>query len=241
MSSPIGRDGRDHAEYEKYFYPGPEPRTLINKLNIQDRAELEKAERDFTDRRAKQGLPDHATPKTYDGFKAIHRHLFQDLYDWAGQERTYTTGRGAAPFAIPEHIPKWMEGQFSALRAKNFLIGADPKAFAARAAEFVNEINAGHPFLDGNGRTQRFWLRALAAQAGYSLRITSADRTQWNEASRLGFQASNHAPMTELIGKRLQRTQSDTQNEGLKDLRERYKAQGDRKPAGQKNGNGQSQ
>ena len=52
------------------------------------------------------------------GLKAIHRHHLQDVYDWAGEFRTYTTGRGAAPFAPPEQIRPWLDQQFDNLKAE---------------------------------------------------------------------------------------------------------------------------
>ena len=195
------RSAREQAEHDRVFYPGTE--TLRNKLDIRDPHKLDQAERLLTTNRALEPFPPDAHHRNYAGFKAIHRHLFQDLYDWAGQERTYTTGRGPVPFAVPEHITGWMEAQFTIIAEENYLIGLDPDPFANRAAEFVNEINAGHPFIDGNGRTQRNWLRLLCEGAGYQLTFETTDRERWNESSRIGFDESDHAPMAELIGERL--------------------------------------
>ena len=131
------------------------------------------------------------------------RHLFRDLYSWAGKERKYTTGRGSIPFAVPEHIGPWMQQQFNALARDNYLVGLDLDAFAVAAAKYVNEINAVHPFIDCNGRTQRFWLRMLANNAGFDLTLTEQDGKRWNEASRLGFTRSDHTAMARLLKRRL--------------------------------------
>ena len=154
----------------------------------------------MTEDRAYEGFPICAHYRTYAGFKAIHRHLFKDLYQWAGRERNYTTGRGATPFAVPEYISGWMEGLFKQLARDSYLSKRD---FAAEAARFVNEINACHPFIDGNGRTQRFWLRMLSDHAGFDLDLGSEDRKRWNEASRIGFVKQDHRPMARLIQNRL--------------------------------------
>jgi fido (protein-threonine AMPylation protein) len=53
----------------------------------------------------------------------------------------------------------------------------------------VNEINVAHPFIDGNGRTQRSWLRMLTDNAGFELRLTDRDIKRWNDASARGFTA----------------------------------------------------
>lgn len=139
------------------------------------------------------------------GYRVVHRHLFRDLYAWAGKERKYTTGRGSIPFAVPEHIEPWMRQQLEALAQANFLVGLDAKRFAESAARTVNEINAAHPFVEGNGRTQRFGLRMLADHAGFDLTLRDTDGKRWNAASRVGFMQSDHAPMAAPIARRLTR------------------------------------
>jgi len=202
--NPYGRSAIEQAEYERYFHPGPEPRTLINKLGITDFEELEKAERYLVAERLRQGLPPEACERTYDGFKAIHAHLFQDVYEWAGKERTYTTGRGPIAFAVPDFIAPFMERQFRNLENQRFLEGLSSEEFSKQAAILVNEINAAHPFIDGNGRTQRVWLRVLAEKADHDLTLKSSDTKRWNEASRVGFETSDERPMTDLLRHRLQ-------------------------------------
>lgn len=195
------RSDHERAAYRRVFYPGTE--TYVNKLGIRDAAELEIVERELTAERADQGFPRSAHFRSYDGFKAIHRHLFRDLYPWAGKERKYTTGRGSIPFAVPEHIGAWMVRQFNRLACENYLGNLALDAFAEKAAVYVNEINAAHPFIDGNGRAQRFWLRMLADHAGFDLTLSERDRKRWNEASRLGFVKSEHTQMAALLKRRL--------------------------------------
>ena len=96
-----------------------------------------------------------------------------------------------------------MNEQFAKLKAKNYLVGLDTDDFAIEAAEIINEINAGHPFPDGNGRTQRHWLRMLANNAGFELTLRETDRELWNEASRIGFEKGDHIPMAAFIRERL--------------------------------------
>jgi len=67
-----------------YLYPGTN--VLRNKENIRDKAELEEFERRAARSRA-ETLP-HDLPITADGYREIHRYLFQDVYDWAGKDRT---------------------------------------------------------------------------------------------------------------------------------------------------------
>ncbi len=206
------RRTREDDEYARVVYPGTS--VYVNKLDIRDQASLEKIERYLSATRAEQTFPTRAHFRSYSGFKAIHRHLFQDLYAWAGAERRYTTGRGPAPFAVPEHIGTWITQQFAALRAEGYLADRTLEDFAEAAARYVNEINAAHPFIDGNGRTQRFWLRMLAENAGFELRLTDRDRKRWNEASARGFEASDHAPMAALLKQRLKALRTTGPNLG---------------------------
>ena len=195
------RTASERAAYRRVFYPDTE--TYVNKLGVRDREHLEAIERALTSRRALQGFPPQAHCRSYAGFKAIHRHLFQDLYAWAGKERQYTTGRSSVPFAVPEHITSWMRQQLRQLAQERYLVGRDKARFAERAAVYVNEINAAHPFIDGNGRTQRFWLRMLTENAGFDLTLGAADAKRWNNGSGLGFVKGDHAPMVKLIRSRL--------------------------------------
>ena len=95
-----------------------------------------------------------------------------------------------------------METLFKELAHEKYLVGGSKRDFAA-AAKYVNEINACHPFIDGNGRTQRFWLRMLANNAGFDLALVSQDNKRWNEASRIGFVKQDYRPMARLIQSRL--------------------------------------
>jgi cell filamentation protein len=195
------RTAHEREAYRRTFYRDTE--IYVNKLGIRDEKILEATERRLTRQRAAEGFPPRAHYKTYAGFKAIHRHLFQDLYSWAGKERNYTTGRGSIPFAVPGYIATWMEGLFRQLARGRYLVGRSKQDFAAEAARYANEINAGHPFIDGNGRTQRFWLRMLADNAGFDLDLDSRASKRWNDASRIGFLKQDHRPMTRLISSRL--------------------------------------
>ena len=184
----FGRSALEQREYERLHYPGTD--ILINKLGIRDPGRLQAAERYHNIERLQVGLPEEARNLSISGLRAIHHTLLRDVYDWAGSFRTYTTGR-TAPFARPEFIEPMLEGAFADLRAEQNLRGLAPEAFAARAAVYVNEINAAHPFVEGNGRMQRVWLRNLGEQAGYDVRFRRGDKPIWERASVEGFYRSD--------------------------------------------------
>jgi len=175
-----------------YCYPGTD--VLINKEDIRNKDDLERM---ATARRLEtlpRGLP--ITPK---GYREIHRYMLQDVYDWAGKYRWVDTGRGPAPFALAQYIEPELNKRFAAIRAERGLTGLSSAAFAARAAEYLNEINAIHPFLDGNGRAPRAFLEIVAEQAGHEIDLARVDPEAWNRASILGFYKGNHEPMRQVI------------------------------------------
>jgi fido (protein-threonine AMPylation protein) len=95
-----------------------------------------------------------------------------------------------------------MELQFRWFRENDELRGLSLRGFAEKAAELINEINAAHPFVDGNGRTQRLWLQQIARNAGFTLHLSALDRAAWNAAARHGFLTSSKS-MAGLIASRL--------------------------------------
>ena len=177
-----------------YCYPGTD--VLKNLEGIRDKAVLEEFEREHSGDRLLTLPPSFAIPPA--GFRAIHRYLLQDVYEWAGKYRWVNTGR-TAPFCKFEFIPGEMDRRFAAVRLDKWLRGLAPETFAERAAEHVNELNAIHPFLDGNGRTQRAFLEVLARQAGHVFDVARVDADAWNAASILGFHKQDHEPMRVVI------------------------------------------
>ena len=185
----------EQTEFAKLFYPDSD--TYKNKAGIKDAQVLERYERAAVAKRAKDGLAD-ANIRTYEGYKAIHRHLFQDVYDWAGKERKYTPQKGGTQFTAVNMVEPYMKSIFKELQKEKNLENLSKDKFAERAAYFVNNVNAGHAFADGNGRTQRMFLRVLADKAGYQFELSVKDKRAWHKASEIGFFKSDK-PMADLI------------------------------------------
>lgn len=88
------------AEADPYCYPGTT--VLKNKLDIKDQTKLSAFEAEITTQRASEPLP---TGKfDYAHYRALHRHLFQDVYPWAGIIRTVRIAKDGNWFCYPEHI-----------------------------------------------------------------------------------------------------------------------------------------
>ena len=155
---------------DPYCYPGTT--VLRNKLGIRDDA-LEEFEEEMTRERAAEPLP--AGDLSVRHYQAIHRHLFQDVYRWVGRFRTIRISKATSTFAFPEHVPTQMQRVFGELRDRHFLRGLDAKAFAAGAAHLLADLNAIHPFRDGNGRTQLVLIGLVAAEAAHPLDFEQLD------------------------------------------------------------------
>ena len=156
--------------------------TLTNKLGISEAAELAREE----ERRSKQkaallfesGLLDRLPAGTFAGLAMIHRHLFEDIYDVAGQIRTVNLAKGGFRFAPVLYLDAALER-----------IEAMPQGtFDEIVAKYV-EMNVAHPFREGNGRSMRIWLDVL-------LKKESGKVVDWSRIDRDAYlQAMERSPV----------------------------------------------
>jgi cell filamentation protein len=120
------------------------------------------------DSRAQERLPEGGLGFAH--YQALHHHFFQDVYAWAGEIRTIRTGKGSNWFCYPQYIVSEARRVFAELASRNYLGGgASKQAFAEGATWFLSEINAIHPFREGNGRIQLVFLTMLARNAGFDI------------------------------------------------------------------------
>jgi cell filamentation protein len=148
---------------DPYCYPGTT--ILRNLLDLRDADALEGFEADAVTQRSDEPLPEGDFAPSH--LQDIHRHLFQDVYEWAGEYRKVRITKGDSAFCYPEHIEGQITLLFEELRDLNFLRGVELDVFARQGAHFLSELNAIHPFREGNGRTQMIFFGLLAAEAGH--------------------------------------------------------------------------
>ena len=146
---------------------------LINRLDLRNQDELDDFEAEISNARAGEPLPEGQLDFAH--YCAIHHHLFQDVYEWAGKPRTVRISKQGNPFCFPEHIEAQASKLFSDLKVDNFLENLPTTEFAAKAAHFLAELNAIHAFREGNGRSQLSFFALLADQAGQSLDLEKLD------------------------------------------------------------------
>lgn len=116
-------------------------------------------------------LARQSLPGGYDleHLKLFHKRLFGDVYDWAGLTRTVDISKPESRFAHWRYLDDQISATLDELSRDDWLIGLKTEAFVARLAHYYGELNAAHPFREGNGRTQRAFLRQLGAAAGYAV------------------------------------------------------------------------
>ena len=137
--------------------------------------------------------------KNSESLLKIHHYLFQDVYNWAGKVRTVNISKNGKPFFDGERFD-------NAFRYVNTLIidyrkinKTDKKLVAEKLAEILDNVNFLHPFREGNGRTQREFLRLLALEKGLKLNLNPADNKNIYERYMKGAIESDVKILTELI------------------------------------------
>jgi cell filamentation protein len=183
---------------DPYAYPGTS--VLQNRLDIRDAGILEAFEVEIFTLRAEEPLPHGKFDPAH--YCSIHHHLFQDVYEWAGQYRTVRTSKGDNAFCYPEHIPAQMGGLFRSIRGGEAFAEKSRSEFLREAARFLGEMNAIHPFREGNGRAQLAFLGLIGTKAGHPFAFERIDRNAFLQAMIESF-LGNFEGLTAELGKLL--------------------------------------
>lgn len=178
---------------------------LRNLVGATSSAELAAAEADLSFSRALQ-LLDAPIPATnnLDELRGIHHHLFQDVYDWAGQLRTVDVRKNVpgAEFFLPHgYITTAAANSFSDLRDEDLLTGLQRDEFVRRLAFHYERINYIHPFREGNGRTQRIFWNRVATAAGWQLDWRPVHGEENHAAARAGSDQQDLEPLIRMFDK----------------------------------------
>lgn len=155
-------------------YPGTT--ILINKLDVQNQADLDAVEGTIVPAKAALWEADpQAESFDFTHYCAIHRFLFEDLYEWAGKPRTVDISKKGTQFCAAAQISSLAKAVFARLAEQHYFMGLDKAHFINAVVDFYERTNELHPFREGNGRTQRVFLSQLAHHAGYVLDFGRVD------------------------------------------------------------------
>lgn len=184
----------------RYGLSGEYP--LKNKLNITDENKLKSAERSITSLRMAQLMQNPLDGKlNFNYLKNIHKFMFGDIYKWAGTIRTVNIAKGNL-FCRSEFIEEQMDSIMRNLEKENYLTNLNIEMLAERLAYYLGEINAIHPFREGNGRTQRMFIEYIAFRNGFLLDFTKISKEEMLRASIETFNLE-YKLMNELLLKTL--------------------------------------
>jgi len=167
-----------NVEYEgDDFYCFPDSSVLMNKFDIRDYDALQEIERDISYAKILY-LSANPIKGVLDlkYLQKIHKYVFEDIYSWAGRLRggKFFT-KGDTVFCVADMIPVYSAKMFEELRSEKWLRGLARNEFIERLAYYMGELNALHPFREGNGRTQRIFFEELARRARYELDFSQVE------------------------------------------------------------------
>ena len=194
------------AEEFRDPYIDPGTGTLRNLVGATTYDELQNAEGEFVALRMSEffASPLPSVTGSLDDFRLLHRILFQDIYDWAGEVRTVEIRKnveGSEYFLPSPNIPMgiaWAQGE---LEKDGMLRGLDGGLFVERLAYHYDSYNFVHPFREGNGRVQRLFWSLLCHGAGYDLDWRLVTGEENDEASRLAAEDREFAMLRAIFAR----------------------------------------
>lgn len=186
-------------EDDFYCYPGT--RILKNQFGITNSSDLEKAESSIASVKISILTGRITGGFDLDHLKTIHKFIFEDIYDWAGELRKVDIIKGNM-FCRKEYIESEFEKIHTELENDDFLEGnQDISHVAKRLSYYLSEINAIHPFREGNGRAQRVFCSQLCLNTkSFWLDFSLASKEEMIEASAESF-IGDYEKMNSLISK----------------------------------------
>ena len=180
---------------KRYLYPGTD--TLKNRFGVKDATVANDLE--YASYRQKQPKPVVGFTPDMAGLKATHRHLFGQMYEWAGQTRGESVTIDGETFKPDDHILSKGSTQFGPAslseqglpnelaRHRATLDGLHKggkltqEKWAELTADQVGMVNHAHPFRDGNGRTMRRYIELSAERYGFHAQMKGGP--EWVKAS----------------------------------------------------------
>lgn len=186
-----------------YKYTDPDTGILRNKQNIKEETVLMATESLLVGRRLEELEGKPIMIRSADALIAIHEYIFQDIYDWAGKVRTVQISKQDHQFHPTSFFDegfRYINELISYYRESNDNLSV----VAKQLAQILDAVNTLHPFREGNGRTQREFIRVLALEKGYRLNLNPLDDESAYKRYMDGTIKGDVAILTSLIGDMMQ-------------------------------------
>ncbi len=182
-----------------YTYTDPKTGLLRNLQDITDPEALLFFESGAVTKRLQELNENPIKIKGIDSLFAIHKHLFQDIYIWAGKKRIVEISKDRKQFFPTSHFDNAIRYIDNLVTEFKNIPKGNKKSLAEKLAEILDNVNYLHPFREGNGRAQREFLRILALENGLTLNLNPPDNKSVYERYMKGTIESDVNVLTELI------------------------------------------
>lgn len=182
-----------------YTYTDPKTGILRNLADITDPDVLLFFESGAVAKRIQELYEKPIKIKGADNLLSIHRHLFQDVYSWAGERRKVEISKAGKQFFPTTHFDNAFRFIDTLISDYKNISKEDKLQIAEKLAEILDNVNYLHPFREGNGRTQREFLRLLASEKGLTLNLNPPDNKNVYDQYMQGTINSDVKTLTKLI------------------------------------------
>lgn len=205
MSDPQPWEVGDHEARWIGYLIAPDSSVLRNKIGATAVDELRVAENDLVEARvAELRSQPELVQRTYDltHLRSLHHHLFQDVYEWAGDLRTVGIAKGDGEdnsFIPPLEIDRPVLHVVGRIAESNLLRSLSGDALVGEVTYLYDYLNFAHPFREGNGRTQREYFAQLLAESGHGLDWTAIEMADLHSACHVARTEGNAEPLRAII------------------------------------------
>jgi cell filamentation protein len=182
-----------------YIYKDSKTGVLRNLADITDEDVLEFVESGAVTKRAKELYENPIKINNTASLFAVHKHLFQDIYAWAGKRRKIEISKDGKQFFPTSHFENAFKYIDSLISEYKNIQTSNKKELAYKLAEILDNINYLHPFREGNGRAQREFVRLLALGKGLNLNLNPPDNVDVYDRYMQGTINSDVNQLTKLI------------------------------------------
>ena len=187
-----------------YTYTDPKTAILRNIADITDPDDLLFFESVVVAKRIQELYDNPIKIVGADTLLNIHRHLFQDVYSWAGKKRKVEISKAGKQFFPTSHFDNAFRFIDTLISDFKSISVGNKQQIAEKLAEILDSVNFLHPFREGNGRAQREFLRLLALEKGLTLNLNPPDNKDVYDKYMQGTINSDVKTLTKLILERIE-------------------------------------